>query len=79
MPRPGRVLTAPQGTRSIKENENAPPEGGEFQNLRELSLTYVSLIKASYHCAKRISRQTRTLASNSGLRNETAWRPQNQE
>ena len=37
MPRPGHVLMAPQGTRSIKENENAPPEGGESKNTRDSS------------------------------------------
>ena len=52
MPRPGRVLTAPQGTRSIKENENAPPEGGEFQTTREFSRTYLALIKMLYNCVK---------------------------
>ena len=45
-PRPGHVLMAPQGTRSIKENENAPPEGGEFKNTPDSSRVYVALRKS---------------------------------
>ena len=35
-----------QGTRSIKENENAPPEGGEFKNTPDSSRVYVALRKS---------------------------------